>query len=69
MVGDCQVRYMNRAYCNRDKKTRIRVCFRGARVGCVIDRMDGISSGNGNKLGVCLSAGRKRKKEKVGVRS
>ena len=56
IVGDSQVRYMDRAFCGKNKN-RMRVCLPGAGVGDIIDRMDNILSGNGNKPIICLSAG------------
>ncbi|XP_069946335.1 uncharacterized protein [Cherax quadricarinatus] len=57
VVGDSQVRYVDRAFCNRNKKMRDRVCFPGAGVGDIVNRLDNIMSGNGNKPIICLSAG------------
>ncbi|MEJ1857862.1 hypothetical protein, partial [Escherichia coli] len=33
IVGDSQVRYLDREFCDKDRKRRTRVCFPGAGIG------------------------------------
>lgn len=57
VVGDSQVRYLDRAFCARDRKRRTRVCFPGAGVGHVSERIEACMANEGIKPIVCLSAG------------
>ena len=57
IVGDSQVRYLDRAFCARDRKRRTRVCFPGAGVGHVSERIEACMANEGIKPIVCLSAG------------
>ena len=57
VVGDSQVRFLDRAFCARDRKHRMRVCFPGAGIGHVSERIEACMAGEGTKPIVCLSAG------------
>ena len=57
IVGDSQVRYLDRAFCDRDRRNRTRVCFPGAGVREVGDRVARVMAGEGSKPIVCFSAG------------
>ena len=57
VVGDSQVRYLDRVFCDRDRKNRISVCLPGAGIGDVGDRVGRCLAGEGVKPIVCLSAG------------
>ena len=57
VVGDSQVRYLDRTFCARDKKRRTRVCFPGAGIGHVSERIEACMANEGTKPIVCLSAG------------
>ena len=57
VVGDSQVRYLDRAFCAKDRKHRTRVCFPGAGVGEVSDRIEACMANEGIKPIVCLNAG------------
>ena len=48
---------MDRAFCARDRKRRTRVCFPGAGIGHVAERLDRVLSGEGTNPVVCLSVG------------
>ena len=57
VVGDSQVKYLDRTFCARDRKRRTRVCFPGAGVEDVSDRLDRCMAGEGERPIVCLSVG------------
>ena len=57
IIGDSQVRYLDSAFCNKDRKNRTRVCMPGARIGDVVDKLGKCLAGEGVKPVVCLSAG------------
>ena len=53
VVGDSQMRYLDRTFCARDRKRRTRVCFPGAGVGEVSDRIEACMANEGIKPIVC----------------
>ena len=57
VIGDSQTRYLDRAFCDRDRQCRIRLCLPGAGIGEVCDRLDSCLDDKGIKPIVCLSAG------------
>ena len=57
VVGDSQVRYLDRTFCAKDRSRRTRVCFPGAGVGDVSDRLVRCMAGEGTRPIVCLSVG------------
>ena len=40
LIGDSQIRYLDRTFRNTDKRKRMRVCYPGARVNDIVDRID-----------------------------
>ena len=57
VIGDSQVRFLDRVFCDKDRKNRISVCLPGAGIGDVGDRVGRCLAGEGVKPIVCLSAG------------
>ena len=57
VMGDSQVRFLDKAFCVRDRRRRTRVCFPGAGIGDVSDRLEDCMINEGVKPIVCLSAG------------
>ena len=71
LVGDSQVRYLDRTFCERARDRRTRVCFPGARVQDVADRLDRLMVGTGKDAVVVLhvggnDVGRTRSEELIG---
>ena len=40
LIGDSMVRYLDRTFQNKDRRKRMRVCYPGARVNDIVDRID-----------------------------
>ena len=40
LVGDSMVRHLDKTFQNKDRRKRMRVCFPGARVNDIVDRID-----------------------------
>ena len=57
VLGDSQVRFLDGAFCARDRQRRSRVCLPGAGIGRVSARIDTCLDENGTKPIVILSAG------------
>lgn len=57
VVGDSQIRYLDRTFCARDRGNRLRVCYPGAGIGDIINNMNDIMAGNGNNPIICISVG------------
>ena len=57
VVGDSQVRYLDREFCSRDRRNRTRWCFPGAGVQEVSQKLDRVLAGEGPAPTVIFSAG------------
>lgn len=45
LIGDSQVRYLDRNFCSGDKRKRTRVCLPGAKVNDIVERFDRLVKG------------------------
>lgn len=57
VVGDSQIRYVDRAFCEKERKRRMRVCLPGAGVQDILDRYDRLVVGSGEASVVILHVG------------
>ena len=57
LIGDSQVRYLDRTFCEKARDKRLRVCFPGARVHDVSDRLDRLLVGTGRDAVVVVHVG------------
>ncbi|KAG0699146.1 hypothetical protein GWK47_025887 [Chionoecetes opilio] len=57
LVGDSQVKYLDQTFCERDRDRRIRVCYPGASVQDVTDRLDKLMVGTGKEAVVVVHVG------------
>ena len=70
LIGDSQVRHLDRTFCENARERRVRMCLPGARVQDVSDRLDRLLEGTGNETVVVVHVGgndvsRKRSEELV----
>ncbi|XP_069191429.1 uncharacterized protein [Procambarus clarkii] len=57
VVGDSQVRHLDRTPCARDRGNRSRARHPGAGIGDIVGNMNDTMMGNRNKPTICISAG------------
>ncbi|KAG0720097.1 hypothetical protein GWK47_031334 [Chionoecetes opilio] len=57
LVGDSQVKYLDQNFCERDRDRRTRVCYPGASVQDVTDRLDRLMVGTGKDAVVVVHVG------------
>ena len=57
LIGDSQVRYMDREFCLKERKKRMRVCLPGAGVKDISDRYDRIVRGSSKEAIVVVHVG------------
>ena len=57
VVGDSMVRYLDRTFCEKQRKKRMRVCFPGAGVRDVTERYDRVVAGSARESVVVLHVG------------
>jgi len=57
VIGDSRVRYMDRTFCSKNPSRRMRVCYPGAQVKDVRDRLEGVMRGSGEGATVIVQVG------------
>ena len=57
VVGSSRVRYLDRAFCERNPDKRLRICYPGARVRDVADRLDDVLAGSSEGCIVIVHVG------------
>ena len=57
LIGDSQVRYVDREFCQKNRRKRMRVCLPGARVNDINDRFDRLVKDSGMEAAVIVHVG------------
>lgn len=57
VVGDSLVRKVDTVFCGEDRENRVRVCFPGARIGDIEDRIEELVKSSGDRPLVALQVG------------
>ena len=57
VYGDSRVRFMDRAFCERNRDKRMRVCLPGAKLKDLLDRFDGVLKGSSPNSVLILHGG------------